>query len=252
MLTAHSSVENRTAAGTERVNIQTADEAALKGIPGISSDLAKAIINYRNQNRFESIVDLLDVTQVQDPAQQAASGNQVGDPAQQAASGTVIRTGPSVTFAGPGSAPPNTPQASPQPQPAPSGPKLISPELFMDIADDVTAGNEDESPGVLNVNSASLEALICLPGMSREMAQAIISFRQSNGYLPNIAHLLKVPGITQEVLKQLAPRITARSETYRILSEGRVSSTGARQRIEEIVHVGWSEVRTLAYRENDL
>jgi competence ComEA-like helix-hairpin-helix protein len=122
----------------------------------------------------------------------------------------------------------------------------------MDIADDLTAGSGPDLSGVININSASLEVLACLPGMTRELAQAIILFRQSNGFFPNIAWLLKVPGLNRDIFKQLAPRVSARSETFRILSEGKVSSTGARQRIQEIVHVGLQTVSTVSYREDDL
>jgi hypothetical protein len=61
-----------------------------------------------------------------------------------------------------------------------------------------------------------------------------------------------VPGMSGETFKQVAPLVTTRSETFRILSEGRVTSTGARQRIEAIVHVGLNSATTLAYREDDL
>jgi competence ComEA-like helix-hairpin-helix protein len=105
-------------------------------------------------------------------------------------------------------------------------------------------------PGVININSASLDVLACLPGLNRDLAQAIISYRQSSGFLPNIAWLLKVPGITRDIFKQVAPRVSARSETFRIVSEGRVDSTGARQRIQEIVHIGLHDTATLSYRED--
>jgi hypothetical protein len=53
-------------------------------------------------------------------------------------------------------------------------------------------------------------------------------------------------------LKQIAPLVTARSETFRILSEGKITSTGARQRIQAIVHIGLSDQKTLSWREDDL
>ena len=55
---------------------------------------------------------------------------------------------------------------------------------------------------------------------------------------------------TRDIFKQIAPRITARSETFRILSEGRVTSTGARERIEVIVRLSGKYIDTIAYREN--
>jgi hypothetical protein len=54
------------------------------------------------------------------------------------------------------------------------------------------------------------------------------------------------------MFKQIAPMVTARSETFRILSEGSVNSTGVRQRIQVVVHVGLSDLKILSYREDDL
>jgi hypothetical protein len=48
----------------------------------------------------------------------------------------------------------------------------------------------------------------------------------------------------------VVPLVTARSETYRIISEGKVDSTGARQRVEEIVHIGRRDIETIFYRED--
>jgi DNA uptake protein ComE-like DNA-binding protein len=226
MLTVDSAVDNLDAAGQERVNIQTADERALTGVQGITSDIGKAIVAYRGQHRFNSIADLLDVTAAQSQGQsgQNTSGTQ------------------------------STQNQSDQGQPAsnPSGAKVISEDLLRDIADGLTVQSDQSLPGVVNINTASLDVFACLPGVSRELAQAIISFRQSNGFYPNIAWLLRVPGLSQDIFKQLAPRVSVRSETFRILSEGRIGSTGTRQRIQEIVHVGLHEVMTLSYREDDL
>jgi DNA uptake protein ComE-like DNA-binding protein len=224
LLTVDSMVDNVSAAGTERVNIQSADETELSSVRGISADIAHAIVAWRQQNRLNSVADLLDV--VAPPPQ-----NQQGNPN------------------------PNQPQGANQANQLannPNGPKVISPALLLDIADDLTVQGEKQLAGLVNVNTASLEVLACLPGMDRQLAQAIINFRQSNGFLPNTAWLLQVPGFTPDLFKQLAPRITARSETFRILAEGRVNSSGTRQRIQEIVHVGLNTLTTLSYREDDL
>ena len=73
---------------------------------------------------------------------------------------------------------------------------------------------------------------MCLPGFDPALAHAVISYRQSNVFFPNVAWLLKVPGMTDAIFKQIAPLLTARSETFRVISEGRIASTGTRQRIQ--------------------
>jgi competence ComEA-like helix-hairpin-helix protein len=234
MMTVDSSTANVTASGEERVNIQTADERSLTAVRGITTDIARAIIAYRGQNRFNSIADLLEVTAAQNQNQNQSGGRSTGN-----------TSGQNQTPTDQGGSPNQSNQSN-------SGQKVISQDLLMDISDELTVQSGDETPGLLNLNSASLDVLACLSGISRELAQAIISFRQSNGFYPNIAWLLKVPGLSQDIFKQIAPRVTVRSDTFRILSEGRVNSTGARQRIQEIVHVGLREVVTVSYREDDL
>jgi competence ComEA-like helix-hairpin-helix protein len=121
----------------------------------------------------------------------------------------------------------------------------------MDIADDLMAGNaSEEHPGAVNINTASPEVLACLPGVTPDLAQAIIAYRRSAGFFPNIAWLLKVDGMNRDIFKQMAPRVCARSETFRILSEGRIPSTGARKRIQVIVQLSAGEFTTLSWRED--
>lgn len=217
MMTVDSVDNDVKAGGDSRVNIQNADQTDLTGVRGITAGIARAIIAYRGQNQFKSIADLLDVTApVPNGANQA---NDTNAPAGQ------------TTTAG-------------------TGPKVISEDLLRDIADDLTVGQGQSTAGAINVNTAGIDVLICLPGVDRQLAQAIISYRQSEGYLANLAWLLRVPGMTQDIFKQIAPLATVRSETYRIMSEGRVTSTGARQRIQVIVHVGLSQIDTLSYRED--
>lgn len=219
VLTLDSTVENVNAAGEERVNVQTADETALTKVHGISSELARAIMAYRAQNQLRSIADLLDVT----------AGASTNSSNSRAAAG----------------------RANPNNSSNSSDRKVISEELFLDIADDVTVDSNSSLPGSININTANLEVLACLPGVDRQLAQAIISYRQSSGFFAHTAMLLRVPGISQSLFKQLAPLVTARSETFRILSEGQVNS-GVRQRILTVVHIDLKDVRTLSYREDDL
>lgn len=218
ILTVDGWTENLDASGEERVNIQTADENALSGVKGISKDMARAIVNYRGQNKLESVADLLEVTAAQNQNQ-----NQ--------------------NRRGPGDA--TNPEQNQN-----NGPRIINEDRLIEICDSLTADNTKEQPGLININTAGAQVLACLPGSSAELAQAVVSFRASNGFFPNIASILKVPGMSRDIFKQMAKFLTARSETFRITSEGRVTSSGARQRIQVIVHVGAYDVQTLAYRED--
>jgi competence ComEA-like helix-hairpin-helix protein len=227
-ITVDSAVRNLSASGQARVPIQSGDESALAALPGLSSELAKAIVAWRSRTRLENLADLLDVTAVSQqtqPPSQAAPASTTPDPAQ--------------------------PEPVPPPSSAsPTGPRLISEELLMEIADDLTASDASSQPGAVNINTANSPVLACLPGVDQQLAQAIVSHRRSAGFFSNIAELLKVPGMNRQIFKQVAPRVTARSETFRILSEGTVSSTGARKRIQVIVRVSSIAVETLSYRED--
>jgi len=209
MLTVDSKDDNVNAAGKTRVDIQSADQGALSAVQGITPSIARAIVSSRGQKQFQSIADLLDVTD-----QAASQGN--GRPPGAAANGSPV----------------------------------INDELLTQIADDLTVGGDSGTAGLININTASPEVLACLPGLDPTLAHAVISYRQSNGFFANVAWLLKVPGMTDAIFKQVAPLLTARSETFRVISEGRIASTGTRQRIQAILHVGPREVQTLSYRED--
>jgi competence ComEA-like helix-hairpin-helix protein len=208
ILTVDSQDDNVNATGKARVDVQNADEAALRSIQGITPNIARAIVRSRGQKQFQSIGDLLDVTD--------QSANQGGLASAGAANGS----------------------------------SLIDDNLLEQIGDDVTVGTATSSAGLININTASADVLKCLPGFDLTLAQAVISYRDANGFFPNVAWLLKVGGVTHDIFKQVAQILTTRSETFRIVSEGRITSTGTAQRIQAIVHVGPQEVQTLSYEEN--
>jgi competence ComEA-like helix-hairpin-helix protein len=241
-LTVNSSVHNANAAGDSRVNAQSADENTLRNVRGITPEIARAIVAYRGQNQFQSIADLLDVTQPQNQNQNQNQGGGTGGQTTYTAAGQpqaqtqTTGTNQTANAAGQGG----------------GGRKVISPDLLMDIGDEITVASASDLGGVININTASLEVLASLPGVDRPLAQAIINYRSSSGYFPNPAWLLKVPGISQDLFKQLAPLVTARSETFRILCEGRINSSGVHQRIQAIVHVGLDDIKILSWREDDL
>ncbi len=224
-LTVDSGGKNVNAAGESRVNVQTADETTLTTVHGITREMARAMVAYRGQHQFQSIADLLDVT----PPQNNGNGNNLNGNS------------------------PNQQNNNPVPDDsAGSGQRVINDQLFAQIADDVTVSADETFSGLINLNTAGEDVLVCLPGIDRNLAQAIIAHRQSSGFFDNLAGAMQVDGMTKDIFKQLAPLVTVRSETFRILGEGRVKSTGATQRIQMIVRVNLDGVKTLSYREDNL
>ena len=213
-VTIHSSMANINAKGEERISIQEADETELTNIPNVTTDLAKAIVAYREDNEFQNVAQLLDVVATSDDDDDNNRGN-------------ASRNGNSGN----------------------SGNKLITTDDFKGMADYVTVKTDTNLSGRVNVNSASQEVLECLPGMTRQLAAALVNHRSSSGYFESVAALLDVPGMSEQIFKQLCPRIGVRSDTFRILAEGQIQSTKAKKQIEVIVRVASGEITTLAYRE---
>lgn len=71
-----------------------------------------------------------------------------------------------------------------------------------------TVPAETAPPGPLDINTATVEELIALPGIGEVLAQNIVDFRQANGPFASIDELNAVPGIGERRLEQLRDYIT--------------------------------------------
>lgn len=61
----------------------------------------------------------------------------------------------------------------------------------------------------LDLNRATIEELVGVPGIGPRMAQAIVDFRTSKGSFTSFDELLQVRGIKDKTLKAIAPYFTA-------------------------------------------
>lgn len=65
-----------------------------------------------------------------------------------------------------------------------------------------------QEPALLELNSATLEQLVALPGIGPRTAEEILSLRAARGAFTSLRELLDVPGIGEKRLEAIAPHLT--------------------------------------------
>lgn len=65
-----------------------------------------------------------------------------------------------------------------------------------------------DSDGKININTATAEDLMLLPGIGELTAQKIIDYRETNGPFTSIANLTEVDGIGEGTLNKIRDYIT--------------------------------------------
>ena len=85
-------------------------------------------------------------------------------------------------------------------------------EEFAQLADKLTTSDEESLPGLVNVNSASQEVLMWLPGLEESDVDALLSYRESHKDLTSTAWVVDV--LDRAKATALGSYITARSSQY--------------------------------------
>lgn len=78
-----------------------------------------------------------------------------------------------------------------------------SPEYHTQLTPYVTSNTRK-----ININTASLEELVLLPGIGNALALRIIAYRESNGSFRSISEIKNVSGIGEEIFLQIKQYIT--------------------------------------------
>jgi len=88
----------------------------------------------------------------------------------------------------------------------------LTSEEFAQIAGRLTTSEEKTLPGLVNVNTASKEVLLCLPGLEDNDVEALLSYRASNNELDSVAWVAQV--LDREKAVEIGTFITTRSFQY--------------------------------------
>ena len=67
---------------------------------------------------------------------------------------------------------------------------------------------EQAASGVINLNQASEQELMTLPGIGASKAREIISYREQHGSFSEITELMEIPGIKEGVFNKIKDQIT--------------------------------------------
>ena len=70
------------------------------------------------------------------------------------------------------------------------------------------AGSEEAGSGLVNINTATLEELMTLPGIGQTRAEAIVAYRDEQGGFQSIEDIMNVSGIKEGSFAKLKDRIT--------------------------------------------
>lgn len=193
LLTAVSREGTVAASGEARLDLKTAEEAALATRLGVSRDQAKAIVDYVAEVPGASMTSFI-LNNLNTLAQAADARRGQAGGGRTSSRGFV--------------------------------PALSNAQLGA-LLEEATIGPAVAGPGKLNINTCTAQVLQYVPQIDPETADAIIAARSglSNGFV-SLGDLLNVQGIGRPQLAQMYNLLCVRSNVYVVTSRGRDERTG--------------------------
>lgn len=226
-ITVYSYDRNVNTDGLNRLNINSAEESALRErLEGkVDSGIIDKIIKFRTGKKLESPADLLS----------AEAGV-----ASATADGAANQPTPTPTPSTAGGATEGAEEETGAP---------VTTEQLKSIYDDLTATDEEKQIGRVNLNTAPRETLLCLPGLNENLVDAILSQREGEtGTFESAADLLTLSGMDVETFKELEPWVTVRSSVFEAKAIGYFPKREAYSAILAVIDRGETGSKFLHYR----
>lgn len=76
-----------------------------------------------------------------------------------------------------------------------------------ELADGIVVKQENETDGLININTAGSEQLMTLPGIGEKKAQDIIDYREEQGSYKSIEDIKNVNGIKESIYNKIKDKI---------------------------------------------
>jgi len=260
-LTVWSSIREVSLDNKARVKLNKAGaEEITKGVKDISQQQAEAIVAARDKKKFTSVADLLDVELVEKVDQQGQPNKQTKNPSdprrpeqEKPDPKKPDQNSPDPNKPNPNNRNPNQNQnqnQNKQPTTRTTGVKAFDNAGLKKIADSVTVSEEDLTQGLVNINTASVEVLECLPGIDDSMAYEIVNERQGQrDHYKSIADLLDIKGMTSDLFKGMCASLTTRADVFEARSYGVLPSQTAFRCVSAILDRTQDEVHIRAWKE---
>jgi type II secretory pathway component PulK len=105
------------------------------------------------------------------------------------------------------------------------------------IFDQITLTDNTTISGQININTVGVDVLRAFLEGNDELAAKIIAYRESmGGEIANVCDLMKVDGMTQDVLKNYLDQLCVRSSVYMIRATAQSGSCGIQYFTEMVVN----------------
>jgi len=250
-LTVNSYSKNVNAEGEKRLNVNTAKNAQIRELleGRVSKESLRKLIQFRKDKKFENLSQLLTgkgaaLTEEEKTSRQQETDKQEGQVQERS---------------------PNEEAESKQEEnkEEPSGGEKASATLaestqegavltfdeFKTVVDDLTITDEEVLPGLVNVNTAPKEVLLCLPGMTNRLAERIVERRSSDlGSFATVADLATIEGVDAATFAELLPNVTVRSSVFEALAVGYLPERKAYASVEAKIDLGGDTPRFVYYQ----